>query len=146
MHAQSLCHLTLCNPMDCSPPGSSVYEVFQARILEQVAISSSRRPSQLRDETHVSCISWIGRWILYPWEAPIYLSSYICIKREHHCSTTNIIYPSGCLVQCLERCRLSDPCLVGLKWVFECKICVCVCVCVCVYTYIHIHIYVCVYI
>ena len=34
--------LTLCNPMDCSPPGSSVHEIFQARILEWVAISFSR--------------------------------------------------------------------------------------------------------
>ena len=34
--------LTLCDPMDCSPPGSSVYGIFQARILEWIAISSSR--------------------------------------------------------------------------------------------------------
>ena len=38
-------HLTLCNPMDCSPPGSSVHGIFQARILEWVAISSSRGSS-----------------------------------------------------------------------------------------------------
>ena len=37
--------LTLCNPMDCSPPGSSVHEILQARILEWLAISSSRGPS-----------------------------------------------------------------------------------------------------
>ena len=43
--------LTLCNPMDCSPPGSSVHGVFQARILEWVAISSSRGSSQPRDQT-----------------------------------------------------------------------------------------------
>ena len=36
---------TLCNPMDCSPPGSSVHGILQARILEWVAISSSRRSS-----------------------------------------------------------------------------------------------------
>ena len=35
-------YLTLCGPMDCSPPGSSVHENFQVRILEQVAISFSR--------------------------------------------------------------------------------------------------------
>ena len=34
--------LTLCNPMDCSPPGSSVYGILQAGILEKVAISFSR--------------------------------------------------------------------------------------------------------
>ena len=53
---------TLCDPMDCSLPGSSVLGVSQARILEWVAISFSRGCSQLRDLTWVSCI---GRWILY---------------------------------------------------------------------------------
>ena len=36
---------TLCSPMNCSSPGSSVHGIFQARILEQIAISSSRGPS-----------------------------------------------------------------------------------------------------
>ena len=49
--------LTLCNPMDCSPPGSSVYGILQARILEWVTISSSRGSSQPRDWTWVSCIA-----------------------------------------------------------------------------------------
>ena len=40
---------TLCNPVDCSPPGPSVHEVLQARILEWVAIPFSRGSSQLRD-------------------------------------------------------------------------------------------------
>ena len=43
--------LTLCNPMDCSLPGSSVRGIFQARILEWVAISFSRRSFQPRDQT-----------------------------------------------------------------------------------------------
>ena len=47
--------LTLCNPMDCSPPGCSIHEIFQARILEWVAISFSRWSSQPRDRTRVSC-------------------------------------------------------------------------------------------
>ena len=55
VHAQ-LC-LTLCNPMDCSPPGSSVHGISQARILEWVAISFSREYSLPRDRTHISCIS-----------------------------------------------------------------------------------------
>ena len=41
--------LTLCDPMDCSPPGSSVHGFLQARVLEWVAISSSMGFSQLRD-------------------------------------------------------------------------------------------------
>ena len=56
---------TLCNPMDCSPPGFSVHAILQARILEWVAIPYSRISSWPRDWTHVSCISCIGRWILY---------------------------------------------------------------------------------
>ena len=59
-------------PMDCSPPGSSVHEIFQVRILEWVAISYSRGSSQPGDRTCVSCISCIGRQILYhcaTWEA-----------------------------------------------------------------------------
>ena len=55
----------LCDPMDCSQPGSSVYVVFQARIIEQVVISFYRGRSQPRDRTCVSCILCIGRWILY---------------------------------------------------------------------------------
>ena len=49
--------LTICDPMDCSPPGSSVHGIFQARLLEWVAISSSRRSSQPREWT---CISWVS--------------------------------------------------------------------------------------
>ena len=45
---------TLCDPIDCSLPGSSVHGIFQARVLEWVAISFSRRVSQPRDWTRVS--------------------------------------------------------------------------------------------
>ena len=65
--------LILCNPMDCSPPGSSVHVILQARILEWVAMPSSRGSSQLRDQTHASCF---GRRILHPLSplgSPIYL-------------------------------------------------------------------------
>ena len=53
-----------CDPMDYSPPGSSVHEISQARILEWVANSFSRGSSQPRDWTLISCI---GRQILYHW-------------------------------------------------------------------------------
>ena len=53
------------DPKDSSPPGSSVCRIFQARILEWVAISSSRESSQPRDQTCVSCISCIVRRILF---------------------------------------------------------------------------------
>ena len=55
---------TFCNPMNCSPSGSSVHGVLQARILEWVALSFSRESSQIRDWTCVSCIS---RQVLYHW-------------------------------------------------------------------------------
>ena len=50
----------LFDPMDYSPPGSSVRGIFQARIVEWVAISSSRGSSQHRDGTHVSCVPGIA--------------------------------------------------------------------------------------
>ena len=56
---------TLCDPMGCSLPSSSVHGIFQARILELVAISHSRGSSRLRDQTHVSCVPCMGRQILY---------------------------------------------------------------------------------
>ena len=48
---------TLCDPVDCSPPGSSVHEILQARILEWVAIPFYQGPSRPRDRTWVSCIA-----------------------------------------------------------------------------------------
>ena len=56
--------LTLCDPMDCSPSGSSVHGSLPA-ILGWVAISSSRGSSGPRNRTYVSYISCISRWILY---------------------------------------------------------------------------------
>ena len=55
--AQLLSHAWLfVTPMDCSPSGSSVHGISQVRILEKVAISSSRGPSQPRDWILVSCV------------------------------------------------------------------------------------------
>ena len=59
LHACSVTQscLTLCNPMDCRPPGPSDHGTFQARILEWVAISFSRGYSRSRDQTRISCVS-----------------------------------------------------------------------------------------
>ena len=62
VRAQS--YLILCNPMDCSLLGSSIHWILQVRILEWVAISSSRESFPPRDRTCISCIS---RQILYQW-------------------------------------------------------------------------------
>ena len=56
---------TLCDLMDCSLPGSSVHGILQTRILEWVAVPSSGGSSCPRDQTQVSCISWVGRWVSY---------------------------------------------------------------------------------
>ena len=55
-------YLTLCDPVDCSPPGSSAHGILQARILEWVAMPSSRGSSKPRDLSHVSYVSCNGRW------------------------------------------------------------------------------------
>ena len=58
MHAKSLLLCpTLCDPMDCSPPGSSVHGIRQAGILGQVATPSSRGSSWSRDWTHIFYVS-----------------------------------------------------------------------------------------
>ena len=56
---------TLCNSVDCSPPGSSVHGIFQARILEWLPFPP---PGDLPDPgVHISCVSCIGGQILYHW-------------------------------------------------------------------------------
>ena len=80
---------TICDPVDYSPPGSSVHGIFQARILEWVAISFSRRSSRPRDQTQISCVPFMGRWIpshYTTWET---LSPHI---RNYRQFTENICY------------------------------------------------------
>ena len=88
--------LTLCDPMDCSPPGSSVHEIFQARILEWVAISSSRGSSWPRNETHVSCIGrHIYHWTIWKaslsayrvivYDSPSYVSFFFSTREIESC-------------------------------------------------------------
>ena len=67
---------TLCDSLDSSPPGCSVHGISQARILDWVAISSSKESSQTGDLTHVSCIC---RCILY------------------NCTANTVIVPKFCL-------------------------------------------------
>ena len=56
-----------CKPMDCSPQGSSVHGIFQARVLKRVAISDYRQFFRLRNWTFMSSVSCISRQILYHW-------------------------------------------------------------------------------
>ena len=70
VHAQ-LC-LTFCEPMNCSPPGSSLHRIHQARILEWVAICYSRGSSQPRDWT-LHLLHWQADSPLCYWEAKHYV-------------------------------------------------------------------------
>ena len=67
---------TLCDPMDYSPPASSVHGILQARILEWIAIPSSRRSSQPRDWTQVSCVA--DKFFTF-WGTGKAFSTYICV-------------------------------------------------------------------
>ena len=74
VHACSVAQVcpTLCDPRNCSLPGSFVHGISQATVLDWIAISFSRGSSPLRDSTHVSCID---RQILYhcaTWETQIF--------------------------------------------------------------------------
>ena len=68
---------TLCDSMDCSPPGSSVHGIFQARILQWVSMSFSRGSSPPMGRNCISCITvrFFTHWAT--WEACIYI--YMCI-------------------------------------------------------------------
>ena len=92
---------TLRDPMDCSPPGPSIYGVCQARILEWGAIAFSRGSSWPRDWNHTSCF---GRQILYR-----------CATWEDHW------LPIGCLKSCLplgmKELLISYKFLASVKFV-----------------------------
>ena len=78
---------TLCNPMDCSPPGSSVHGILQARIMEWGAMPSSRGSSWPRDWTHVSYI--IGRFFTI-WATKKALYILVGISNEMLCSQCSL--------------------------------------------------------
>ena len=69
--------MSLCGPIDCGPPGSSVHGIFQEKILELVAISYSRGSSWLRNQTHISCVSCSDSLPLTPPGKYI----YVCMEK-----------------------------------------------------------------
>ena len=82
--------------MDCNLPGSSVRGIFQVRILKWVAMPSSRESSQPKGQTHVSCYSCLGRWILYhcsTWEARSLELIYFVYMTLHICRTATPLFP-----------------------------------------------------
>ena len=76
LFSYSVMSITLCDPTDCSPPGSSVHGISQVSILKQVAISFS---------THISCI---GRWI--PYHGATREALFRSYKQDHYRETTLI--------------------------------------------------------
>ena len=112
MCAQLLSCTQLCNPLDCRPPGSSAHEVFQARILEWVVISSSRGSPQPRAGTRVSCISCIAGGFFIPeppgkppWPAQCKSGLLPILKIKFHWNT---VFPGG-LDTKESACNTGDP-------------------------------------
>ena len=82
---------TLCDLVDCSPPGSSVHGILQARILEWVAISFSKGSFQPRDQTLVSCIAG-RRFILWATrEAPGPIFIGVCVVSVAYASSEEFV-------------------------------------------------------
>ena len=124
---------TLCNPMDCSPPGSSVHGILQARILEWVALPSSRRSSSPRDQNVAFLRLLRGRWILYhctTWEAlevsllilglnPRFHRAFSTEGYHFHCAGNNRETQGGSRI-CPGEVRDRDAFYIHpLLWVFE---------------------------
>ena len=100
---------TLCDPMDCSPSGSSVHGILQTRILEWVAISYPRGSSWPRDWTHVSWVSCTGREILHcgaTWEALV----KCLLEREGAKPLGGITQALPWPAHHLSQCPLVSPC------------------------------------
>ena len=93
--------------LDCSPPATSIHGIFQARILEWVAISYLRESSQPSDQTHISCISCTGGQILHhctTWEGPwVDLPSPITLKEPRHPQQWVVVWENstGSLCMCV---------------------------------------------
>ena len=77
---------TLCDPMDCSPPGSSIHGIFQARVLEWVTIASLVDPQVLYPETYFvsSTLAWKIPWT----EEPGRLQSMGSLRVRHDLATS----------------------------------------------------------
>jgi len=105
------CVWLCCNTMHCSPPGSSIHGISQARILEWVAVSFSRGSSWSREWTHISCV---GRWILYHWATRRQLLfSHSVVSNSlwpHGLQHTRLPCPSPFPGACSNSCPLSQWC------------------------------------
>ena len=92
---------TFCDPIYWSPQGSSVHRMFQARILECAAMSFSKESSQPSNWTRISCVSCIGRQILYhcaTWEALSYYGLCYILKISSYLSPVHKFALYLCLI------------------------------------------------
>ena len=113
---------TLCDSPDCSPPGSSVLGISQARILEWVAVSFSRGLSRPRDQTHVACIVggfftvWATREAIlhiYEW-LTIYIITCIWLITYNYISYVFMIQFSSVAQSCPTLCDPMNRSMPGL--------------------------------
>ena len=95
-------HLTLCDPMACSLPGSSFHGIFQARILEWVATSFSRGSSWPRDQTRVSCIA--SRFFTTELPGKLLQKGVLILKKIHET-------PSPAIADYIPAISKPPPCL-----------------------------------
>ena len=119
------------DPIDWSPPGSSVYEIFQAKILEWLAMSSSGgegESSQLRDRSCISCVSCIAGEFFTHWDIEearaSYLGSWLAISINSFYDIRQSIYFlrkhytrfSSYCERCLQTCPgLPEIYKLGMK-------------------------------
>ena len=125
---------TVCNPMDLSPPGSSVHEILHARILEWVAIPSFRGSSSPRDPTGVSSVFWLANYFFFNHEATwgahklykdfqVHRAWYLIenLVQLYHGSSARMSQHLICSFQ-NPQCggRASFLCLFSSPWSFPC--------------------------
>ena len=107
---------TLCSPMDCSLSGFSVHGIFQARVLEWIAVSFSRGSSWPRNRTRVSCIAgrrftvWATREAYQGYMSLIFQTSFILTTNQAICH-----FPWDCL-----HILTSGPFPFRTKWMIRC--------------------------
>ena len=128
MHAKllQLC-LILCNPMDCSPPGSSVHGILQARILEWVARPSSRGPSPPRDQTWTPCTAGIFFLPLNHQESP---HKYMRAFKHKRSRCTRVHTHAWVCTHIHARMQAHThirACVQRLKSTGSCALCACTC-------------------
>ena len=143
MCSQSRSCVWRCCPMYCSPPGFSVHGIFQARVLDCTAISYSRKSSWPGNQTHISCVSYISRQILYhwaTWEAHIikdeegnfennfysYLSKIITLK-------ITVIFFLPCYIYTHTHIWQYTYKSISFMYMYDTQMCA--------YIYTHVHIY-----